>query len=148
MFPNTFWVMQTYIVSYFPKPWNCNDAKLQFNIVSLHFPINSRISMKTWISHYQNRWYCREHGCTYLRGHRSHRGIITETLYKSNKKIGQFVSAIVSKQILGHENIHGFIFSQTLELQRRKTLKIYFQELLRPISGNAQWLERPINEKQ
>ena len=37
LFPKTFWITKTYIVLYFPKPWNCNNktTEIQYMFVLL-----------------------------------------------------------------------------------------------------------------
>ena len=43
LFPNTFWITKTYIVLYFPKPWNCNHQQTEFLHLSVHILLNSWI---------------------------------------------------------------------------------------------------------
>ena len=121
LFPNTSCVMKIDIVLYVPKPWNHNHQK--WILTCVRYTPRSILGFRENLYFYdQETWYCREHVCINLRSHRSNRGNSTKSLNKKqqNKTISQFVSVIVSKPVLGHENVCCFILSQALELQPSK----------------------------
>ena len=156
LFPNTFWVTETNIVSYFPRPWNCmrwkgmrppmllhslkgppdergniaiailwkrckNKTVRQFFL--LWFPNTFWVTKADIISYFPKpcncmRWKTNLYEspmfpcfCTHSKGSKDERGNLAMTiLWKPcQKTVSRFSSAIVSKQIMGHENRYCFI---------------------------------------